>query len=132
MPDGNAIDFLTWAREKDLKARIVVLTAHGSIPLAVEAIKLGAEQFLTKPVELDSLRVLLEKLAERNREDAARSRDALRRREEPGPIHSFGQSAAMQRVEEVARSVARSNVPFSFVAKPGRARAFWHAGCTSR
>jgi len=110
LPDGNAIDFLRWARDKDNKARIVVLTAHGSIPLAVEAIKLGAEQFLTKPVELDSLRVLLDKLAERNRE--TRRDLAMRYVEGKNRTNPFlGDSAAMQRVEEVVRSVARSNVP---------------------
>src|SRR5690606_4781341 len=110
LPDGNAIDFLRWAREKENKARIVVLTAHGSIPLAAEAIKLGAEQFLTKPGELDSLRVWLEKRAERNRETG---RDlALRCIEgKNGRKRFLHESPAKRRVEEVARSVAGSNVP---------------------
>jgi DNA-binding NtrC family response regulator len=118
LPDGNALDFLRWAREKDNKARIVVLTAHGSIPLAVEAIKTGAEQFLTKPVELDSLRVLLEKLAERNRE--TRRDLAMRYVEGKNRTNPFlGQSEAMKRVEEVARSVARSSVPIFIRGETG-------------
>lgn len=110
LPDGTAIDFLKWARERQTQARTVVLTAGESIPLGVEAIKMGAEQFLTKPVELDSLRVLLDKLAERARETR---RQLAKRYAEGRHRHDpfVGDSRAMRRVEEVARAVARSDEP---------------------
>ena len=62
LPDGNALDLLPRLRGLDASVPLVVLTAHGSIELAVRAVKEGAEHFLTKPVELSSLLVILERL----------------------------------------------------------------------
>jgi ActR/RegA family two-component response regulator len=49
LPDGNALNVLPRLKAIHPANPIIVLTGHGSIELAVEAIKLGAEQFLTKP-----------------------------------------------------------------------------------
>jgi DNA-binding NtrC family response regulator len=67
LPDGDALELLPRLRAHDPSAAFVVLTAHGSIELAVRAIKEGAEQFLTKPLELSALRVVLERIIERQR-----------------------------------------------------------------
>ena len=63
MPDGTALDLLPRLREIDAGIPLLVLTAHGSIDLAVRAIKEGAEQFLTKPLELPTLLVILQTTA---------------------------------------------------------------------
>src|SRR5450432_3365789 len=55
LPDGTAFDLLDSTRERDSGEAIIVLTGLGTIDLAVRAIKAGAEQFLTKPVDLESL-----------------------------------------------------------------------------
>jgi FixJ family two-component response regulator len=59
----------------------VILTAHGSIDLAVRAIKEGADQFVTKPIELPALLVMLQRVLEeqpgRQRRLARKSRHAL-------------------------------------------------------
>ena len=78
LPDGTALQLLPRLKELDASVPLVVLTGHGSIELAVQAVKEGAEQFLTKPVELSVLKVVLERLAaqrrERQRQRADRSR----------------------------------------------------------
>ncbi len=51
MPEMDGLELLGKIRERDSKMPVIVLTAHGSIDKAVEAIKLGASDFLTKPVE---------------------------------------------------------------------------------
>ncbi len=51
MPELDGLELLRRIRENDSKMPVIVLTAHGSIDKAVEAIKLGASDFLTKPVE---------------------------------------------------------------------------------
>src|SRR5437016_4570720 len=48
LPDGNALDLIQRLKAIELSMGIVVLTGYGTIELAVEAIKLGADQFLTK------------------------------------------------------------------------------------
>jgi DNA-binding NtrC family response regulator len=59
LPDGSALDILRQLQSIDSTVPTIILTGHGSIDLAVPAIKLGAEQFLTKPVELPALACLI-------------------------------------------------------------------------
>src|SRR4030095_8008107 len=51
LPDGTALDLLPRLKDIDSEIPLLVLTAHGSIDLAVRAIKEGAEQLLTKTIE---------------------------------------------------------------------------------
>jgi DNA-binding NtrC family response regulator len=106
LPDGTALDLLPRRGE----APVVVLTAHGSIDLAVRAIKEGADQFLTKPVELPTLKVVLERAIERRR---ARRRDeaskASRGRRVIDPF--VGNSPAIRKLQEEARMVLKSESP---------------------
>src|SRR6266498_194707 len=67
LPDGTALDLLPRLKEIDPDIPLLILTAHGSIDLAVRAIKEGAEQFLTKPLELPALLVILQRLLENQR-----------------------------------------------------------------
>src|SRR5260370_11728485 len=64
LPDGNALELLPRLKEINAALPVVVLTGHGSIDLAVRAIKEGAEQFITKPVELPALLVVLQMVLE--------------------------------------------------------------------
>ena len=61
---GDGLELLAKIRELDSGVPMVVLTAHGSIDLAVKAIKEGAEQVLTKPVELKALLLVVRRLLE--------------------------------------------------------------------
>jgi DNA-binding NtrC family response regulator len=109
LPDGDGLDVLRRLRAADASLPVVMLTAHGSIDLAVTAIKEGAEQFLTKPVELPTLLVVLERLIEQRRDRqaslASRSRSA---REAVDPF--LGESEAIRTLEARARRVAASSV----------------------
>jgi len=55
LPDGSGLKLVSGLRALDPATRVVVLTGHGSIPSAVEAIKLGATYYLTKPTTADEL-----------------------------------------------------------------------------
>ncbi len=59
LPDGSGIEVLKVARERQPDTPVVVMTAYGSVSTAVEAMKLGAVDFLEKPVEIDDLTELL-------------------------------------------------------------------------
>jgi DNA-binding NtrC family response regulator len=110
LPDGTALDLLPRLKAADADVPLVILTGMGSIELAVRAIKEGAEHFLTKPVELPALEVVLERLIEnrrnRHRQMARRSR-AARRAIDP----FLGQSAAMRQLAEDARRFLSSDSP---------------------
>jgi DNA-binding NtrC family response regulator len=110
LPDGTALDLLPRLKALDPDVPIVILTGMGSIELAVRAIKEGAEHFLTKPVELPTLRVILERLLEnqrnRHRQVARRSKAA---RQTVDPF--VGKSAAMRQLAGDARRFLSSDSP---------------------
>jgi DNA-binding NtrC family response regulator len=118
LPDGDGLELLAQLRELDSGVPMVVLTAHGSIDLAVKAIKEGAEQFLTKPVELKALLLVARRLLE-----AARMRHvtaAGRSREARSAVDVFaGESPAIKRLEQQASRVARSSVPVLILGETG-------------
>ena len=117
LPDGTALDLLPRLKEIDPAVPVVIITAHAAIDLAVRAIKDGAEQFLTKPVELPTLLVILERLLEdraRRRQLASRSRHA---RSEPDPF--VGVSPAIRGLADEARRLLASESPVLILGETG-------------
>ena len=110
LPDGDALSLLPRFKENAPDVPVIILTGHGSIDLAVRAIKLGAEQFLTKPVELAVLGVLIERaianVRGRKHEQAEQSRE---NRKSIDPF--LGQSPAIRRLAQEASRVAGSESP---------------------
>jgi DNA-binding NtrC family response regulator len=110
LPDGDALTLLPRLRAVDASVPVVVLTGHGSIDLAVRAVKEGAEQFLTKPVELASLEVVLQRLLDARR--TRRRQLAGQARESRTEIDPFlGDTPAVRRLAEQAERVAAADRP---------------------
>lgn len=61
LPDGDGIDFLEYIKEEQSDASILVITGNGNISLAVKAMSMGADNFLTKPVNMQELNTYLQK-----------------------------------------------------------------------
>ncbi|MGH7961641.1 MAG: sigma-54-dependent transcriptional regulator [Candidatus Binatia bacterium] len=118
LPDGNALDLLPRLKHIGPEVPVIILTGHGSIDLAVRAIKEGAEQFLTKPVELPALYIVLQRLLEgqRNRQKqlAGKSRQA---REVVDPF--LGASAAIRQLAEQAGKVLATESPVLIQGETG-------------
>jgi DNA-binding NtrC family response regulator len=118
LPDGTAIDLLPTLRELDASVPLIILTAHGSIDLAVRAIKEGAEQFVTKPVELATLLSIVERALEHRRNRQVRQ--AGRRGSVRHAIDPFlGESPAIRRLAEQAQRLAASNSPVLIQGETG-------------
>jgi DNA-binding NtrC family response regulator len=118
LPDGTALDLLPRLRSIDPSVPLAVLTGHGSIDLAVEAVKQGADQFLTKPVELPALLVILERMLEQNRLQKKRLADAiLRHKSSRNPF--LGQSARIRALADEARRVVSSDRPVLIQGETG-------------
>jgi two-component system, NtrC family, response regulator AtoC len=62
LPDGKGLDLIERIRTRDRSTKIIMLTAHGGVRLAVEAMKAGANDYLNKPVSLDEVAILASKL----------------------------------------------------------------------
>jgi DNA-binding NtrC family response regulator len=118
LPDGTALDLIPRLKEIDANIPLVVLTAHGSIDLAVRAIKEGAEQFLTKPLELPALQVILQRLLERQRNHhkqlASKSRQV---RQAIDPF--IGTSSAIRNLAAQAKRILASESPVLILGETG-------------
>jgi DNA-binding NtrC family response regulator len=117
LPDGTSLDLLPQFKRLSEDTPFIILTAHGSIDLAVRAIKEGAEQFLTKPVESKTLLVLVKRLLQQQR---LRKRQEVASREQPGPMNPFqGVSASIRRLEEQARLMLEWDSPVLILGETG-------------
>src|SRR6202034_238922 len=98
---------------------VVVLTAMGSIQLAVDAMKLGAYDFLQKPVDATRLRTILGN-ATRQRETTIELEVARRRLRESGVLGSMvGSSHKMREIFALIEQIAPSNVPVLITGESG-------------
>ncbi len=122
LPDGTALDVLAQVQQTDTHVPAIVLTAHGSIELAVDAIKLGAQQFLTKPVDLATLLVILRRVLETERSRRKERAHALRdARTVLDPF--IGRSEAMRRLAVEAERVASSESPMLILGETGTGKS---------
>jgi two-component system response regulator AtoC len=62
LPDGTGIELILHIRQRDLDSKIVMITAHGSVAITDTAMKSGADDYLIKPVALEELGLLVQRL----------------------------------------------------------------------
>ena len=109
LPDVDGMEILRRALEGEDRSEVIVMTAHGSIEQAVQAMQEGAADYLTKPIDLADLRARVER-AIRSRslaEEIRYLRDEVNRRYGVQPL--LGRSRAMEHVYELIRQVAPTN-----------------------
>jgi len=106
LPGKSGLELIQEIKQRQAPAEVIVMTAYGTIQQAVDAMKLGAHDYLTKPVSAEEILLKLGRLAEfdRMRKDRQRLQQELERRFCVGGM--VGVSAAMRRVLEMAE-VAR-------------------------
>lgn len=118
LPDGTAIDLLPHLRQSYPSVPVILLTGNGSIPLAVQAIKDGAEQFLTKPVQMAAIGIVLERALQNQRNHQKQlAGKAREKRESTDPF--LGTSAAIREVAEQAEKIAGSHCPILISGETG-------------
>jgi DNA-binding NtrC family response regulator len=118
LPDGTAMDLLPFLRQSYSSVPLIVLTGNGTIELAVQAIKEGAEQFLTKPVQMAAIAVVLERVLKNQRNQQKQMAGKAReRRESVDPF--LGVSPAIRQVAEEAERVSCSQCPVLIAGETG-------------
>ena len=120
LPDDHhgGLSLLRTVKEVSPDTEVIVITGHGSISEAVEAIKLGAFYFVEKPFEPEQISVLIEKALERRRllSESQNLRKHFQRREYSSII---GASKAMQMIYETIESVAKSDANVLIIGESG-------------
>jgi two-component system response regulator PilR (NtrC family) len=108
LPDGNGLEIVEWIQKNAPGVPVAVITAHGNVETAVQALKLGAFDFLSKPLDLQNLRSIVENALKLNRGSY------------PGaPTRLLGESAPMRRVRDMIEKVARSQAPVHISGESG-------------
>ena len=109
MPDLNGIEVLKSAREINPFLSVVMITAHGTIKTAVDAMRFGAFDYITKPFDMDEIKLIVKNALERRRLLAENTelKQELRSRYKFDEI--VGSSGKMHDVYKVIERVANSN-----------------------
>lgn len=108
MPGMDGVELLRRAREMHPDMSVVMLTAYGTVETAVDALKIGAYDFLTKPVEPKDLFQVVDRGLERSKllGENARLQDLLAK--QTGPNELVGDSPAIRRLKDGVAAVAES------------------------
>ena len=110
LPDGNGLELVQHIQKRHNQVPVAMITAHGSLDTAIHALKAGAFDFLTKPVDLTRLRELVS--------------SALRLRVAPAEDHRIdhrllGSSPPMQALRKQIAKLARSQAPIYISGESG-------------
>ena len=119
MPGRSGLDLLEGFAERGVRAPVIVLTATNTVNAAVEAMKRGAADFVTKPFELDALRMKVrDKLEKRELEDEVeRLRDEIEERQQLGAM--VGRSEAMRDVFRTIERIAKAEATVLVTGESG-------------
>jgi two-component system response regulator PilR (NtrC family) len=113
LPDGNGIDLVRHIAERCPDLPVAMITAHGTMDSAVAAMKAGAFDFVSKPVDLKLLRQLVESALELRGRGGARTDPG-----EAGP-RLLGDSPKMQEIRRLIAKLARSQAPVFITGESG-------------
>ncbi|RYZ02422.1 MAG: sigma-54-dependent Fis family transcriptional regulator [Myxococcales bacterium] len=121
MPNMDGMELLRQLRERGIVTPTVVATAFGEISTAVAAMRAGAEDYLTKPIDFDALLLVVERTLSRQelKSEAENLRRQLRARDNEGLEGLLGVSTAMQRVYQMVRQVASARATVLITGESG-------------
>jgi two-component system, NtrC family, response regulator PilR len=118
LPDGDGLDIVDWIQHHRPGVPVAVITAHGNVDTAVRALKLGAFDFISKPLDLASLRKLIKATLKLRAEDGA-GFDVTQPIVVPSSLRLLGQSKPMQQLRQMIAKVARSQAPVHVAGDSG-------------
>jgi DNA-binding NtrC family response regulator len=118
LPDGNGLTLLETLRPLPVKPSFIAITAFGTIDQAVDALKRGADDFLTKPLDLDHLRLSVARTLQRQQLEQELS--YYRRLLDQGEFHGMiGASPSMRQLFTQIRQLARADGPVLIAGESG-------------
>ena len=111
LPDGNGISLVQYIQQEFPHIPVAMITAHGSVETAISALKAGAFDFISKPVELENLRRLISSALQLHG-DTSQAQDAL----DQGLI---GSAPVIQTLRQQISRLARSQAPVHIHGESG-------------
>jgi len=118
LPDGNALELLPRLKIVDPDLRFLVMTMHGTIDLAVKVIKAGADQFITKPIEMPSFLAVIQQILGYRRNSKNRLVNQTRQlSQSPNPF--LGTSPAVRALAQKAEKLLLTDNPILIQGETG-------------
>lgn len=111
LPDGNGLELVEFIQQQFPRLPVAVITAHGSVDTAIESMKAGAFDFISKPVDLPVLRKLVN--------TAIQSSQLPTNTKLPAESPIIGQSKAIQELTRSIQKLARSQAPIYISGESG-------------
>jgi DNA-binding NtrC family response regulator len=118
-PGAMGLVLLEEVKAMQPETAVVVMTAFASVSSAVEAMRVGAGDYLTKPFALEELVEILERAGERRHFDLESRRLREKLRNQKGAGHLIGQSPEMEKLYRILSKVANSNHPVLILGETG-------------
>ena len=118
MPDGSGMDLLTLVKQRTARTEVIVMTAHGGVETAIEAMKRGAYDFVAKPFPTNELRALVQKALEKRAIVAENERLRAQLGRERGR-ELFGNSEAMRRILDLVQRIAQTRTTVLITGESG-------------
>jgi two-component system response regulator PilR (NtrC family) len=118
MPDGSGIDLLSIVKQRSARTEVIVMTAHGGVDSAIEAMKRGAYDFVTKPFATSELRALVQKALEKGALLAENERLRAQLARERG-CELLGRSEGMRRIFDLVQRIAGARTTVLITGESG-------------
>jgi len=118
LPDADGLDLLVEVRQHLPDVEVIIITGHGNIDSAVEAMKLGAYDYITKPFNLEELELIVERAYQRA---CLRfeNRQLKHTQNQDKPQQIVGNSAAVKQIRFLIDKVAPTEVPVLITGESG-------------
>ncbi|MDN3638541.1 sigma-54 dependent transcriptional regulator [Simiduia curdlanivorans] len=108
MPDGSGIDLVKLIQSNHPDLPVAVITAHGNVDIAIESMKAGAFDFLSKPIDIERLRALVKTATKSGAPEAALDNELL-----------VGTTDVMRKLKQQIHKLARSQAPILITGESG-------------
>ncbi len=129
LPDIDGIDLLRELKKYETDTTFIIMTAYGTIERAVEAMKIGADEFLTKPFDIDDLIIKLSKILEERR----CFYENILLRDEAAQLHGLpeivGKSASIKKAAELLRKAAPTDTTVLLLGESGTGKELFARAC---
>jgi len=109
LPDGDGLELIEWMQATGIDTPVAVITAHGNVETAVRALKLGAFDFISKPLDLTALRKLIGSALKLQHPDE----------KAPSKVRLLGNSPTIHTLLALIDKVARSRAPVHITGESG-------------
>jgi two-component system response regulator PilR (NtrC family) len=108
LPDGDGLELVEWMQAEGMQTPVAVITAHGNVETAVRALKVGAFDFISKPLDLTALRKLVGSALKLTRDH-----------DKPGAVRILGESPKIKELRGLIEKVSRSQAPVHITGESG-------------